>query len=75
MSRTYRKHAKWHEYDEEFVARLERGLVPHEIGDPDPRYGEAWSAKNKRKAKKIKRRERRLRAQQYIDEHLDELNL
>jgi hypothetical protein len=75
MARTNRKYSTWCGYSREFMNQLKRGLVPHEIGDIDSYYGEAATPKGKRGAKKRKRRHERLKAEKYIREHLDDLNL
>ncbi len=77
MARTYRKYPSNYSdlSEEEYKDKVRRGLVPVPKRDPDDNWEEVSSQKNKKRAKKRTSRKRRLNSQQYIDEHLDELNL
>lgn len=78
MSRTRRKlPPEWEGEECEFTRRWKRGQSSQgsEISADEGRYDEAWGPRGKRDAKKKRRRDRRLKAQKYIDEHLDELSL
>jgi hypothetical protein len=73
MARTYRRVPPNQDgWSDDFEDKLRRGHVHNGIRDPDGGWGETG---NRKWAKKRKSRKNRLKAQQYIDEHLDELNL
>jgi len=78
MSRTYRKVPKgasyWrHRGNEDFVKKMERGLVTYGIRDPD----DSWSEVSKRTnwAKRREGRKRRLKGLKGIREQMGDLDL
>lgn len=76
MARTYKKlPPEWEGEEGEFTRKWRRGKFGSEIGAAEGRWDVAWGPRSKRGAKKKKRRDRRLKAKKYIDEHLDDLNL
>lgn len=72
MSRTYRKVPKG-TYDDDFIKKMERGLVKYGIRDPD----DSWSELSKRTnwAKKRASRKRRLTSPKDISEQTGDFDL